>query len=256
VAFLWKNLLGAGPVFRARPWLAAAALIVLGCAWLARDPAWRALLPVVGAIALGLSFWLLLAGPQFFRQDLRQDLPNADILKVYPLRGWQIVLGELLAPVVILTALQWLLLLAAALSLHGLPRMAEPSAPARILGAACLAAVTPFGCALLLLIPNAAVLFFPSWVQTTRAGGRGLEVMGQRLIFFAAQLLVFVCALLPAALAGGVVFFAAHWLFGLGVALPAGALTVIAALAGEIIAALAWLGGKFERFDLSAESAP
>ena len=35
--------------------------------------------------------------PQLLRQDLRSDLLNADLLKAYPLPGWQIVLGEVLA---------------------------------------------------------------------------------------------------------------------------------------------------------------
>ena len=43
-------------------------------------------------------------GPQLLRQDFRQDLPLADLLKTYPLRGWQLALGELLAPAAILTS--------------------------------------------------------------------------------------------------------------------------------------------------------
>jgi hypothetical protein len=64
--------------------------------------------------AIGFRFWdsayaaaltmvlLLILGPQLARQDLRGDLPNTDILKTYPLHGWQIVCGELLTPLVVL----------------------------------------------------------------------------------------------------------------------------------------------------------
>ena len=37
-----------------------------------------------------------LSGPQLLRNDLRQDLPVTDVLKMYPMPGWQIVLGEVL----------------------------------------------------------------------------------------------------------------------------------------------------------------
>jgi len=45
--------------------------------------------PLVLAGAAVVTFYTLLAGPQLFRQDLRSDLANADILKTYPLAGWQ-----------------------------------------------------------------------------------------------------------------------------------------------------------------------
>ena len=65
--------------------------------------------------------WTLFVCPQLFRQDLRHDLPVADVLKSFPLRGWQVVLGEMLAPAVILTAMQWGLLVLAACFFKTLP---------------------------------------------------------------------------------------------------------------------------------------
>ena len=63
------------------------------------------------------------------------------------------------------------------------------------LGAAVLLPVLDF---LLLLIPNAAVLLFPSWIQTGKDSPRGIEATGQRLIFAVGQMLVLVLALVPA----------------------------------------------------------
>ena len=54
-------------------------------------------------------------------------------------------------------------------------------------GAAVVLPVLDF---LLLLIPNAAVLLFPSWIQTGKDSPRGIEATGQRLIFAVGQLLV------------------------------------------------------------------
>ena len=55
----------------------------------------------------------LLYGPAILRHDFRQDLRVADILKLFPMPGWQVVLGEILAPAAILAGAQWALLLLA-----------------------------------------------------------------------------------------------------------------------------------------------
>ena len=118
IAFLWKNLLSTFSIFRARPFVIAAVVIVAGSQWLDRDPHNRAALATAGVIALMVGAYVLFLGPQLARQDLRSDLLNTDILKTYPLRGWQVVLGEMLTPVVILTGLLWLALLTVLLAFH------------------------------------------------------------------------------------------------------------------------------------------
>src|SRR5438477_47398 len=115
VAFLWKNLISAGHAFTLRTWIFLASFAV--CAGLplglsSSRKGW--LLPALGILTVILTGYSLFLGPAILRQDLRQDLANADILKMYPLRGWQVVLGELLAPAAILTGVQWCLLLLAA----------------------------------------------------------------------------------------------------------------------------------------------
>src|SRR5207247_9272566 len=79
------------------------------------------LLPALGILTVILTGYSLFLGPAILRQDLRQDLANADILKMYPLRGWQVVLGELLAPAAILTGVQWCLVLLAAATFSRFP---------------------------------------------------------------------------------------------------------------------------------------
>ena len=49
----------------------------------------------------------LFSGPQLLRNDLRQDLPAADVLKMFPMPGWQIVLGEVLAPAAMLAGVSY-----------------------------------------------------------------------------------------------------------------------------------------------------
>lgn len=265
VALLWKNLLAAGGVFSLRTaaflaWLAVCVGIGLGQTL--RGSPWPTLL---GIMAVALAGFLLAFGSMLTRNDLRSDLANVDLLKTYPLPGWQIVLGELLAPAVLLTAGQWLLLLlAAALFSRG---GADPtslglwSTLAGPMGAAAL--VAPAWNLLSLLIPNAAVLLLPGWFQPTSGtnaaagGGRGIEVLGQRLIFFLGQMFVLSAALVPAVGVAGAVGLGA----GLSLGSPTAALLLGAAagaavLLGEVFLALGPLGSLFERFDLSSELRP
>jgi len=114
VALLWKNLISAGQAFTLRMWISFAVLAVVLCIMIGRMAANSGLVFAFGMAACVLFIWSLFLGPQLLRHDLRQDLPAADVLKMYPLRGWQLVLGELLAPVVILTAIQWCVLIVAA----------------------------------------------------------------------------------------------------------------------------------------------
>ena len=273
LAFLWKNLLGTWAWLNPRTWAWCALAIISFTALVRIYPEWRGALIAYGPIALVLGAYTLIAGPQIARQDIRSDLANADLLKTYPLPGWQIVGGELLAPTAILTGVLWLLLLAAAVAFDPGPRAFASFTPAlrdfiraclapasRTLLALCLAALVPPLVALQLFVPNASALVFPAWFQATRqrAGGGGIDIMGQRLIFFFVQLLTMLFALAPVVLAGGATVFVACFWFSLppilGVWLAAAG--VFAVLIGELWLGLYFLGGRFDRLDLSAELRP
>lgn len=256
IAFLWKNLLSTSGFFRPRTFFTAVVVIVAGANWLGHaDGTVRSIVGPLGIFSLFFAAYVLLLGPQFARQDLRGDLAHADILKTYPLRGWQVVLGELLTPAAILTALLWLFLLLALLLTGMLPARARLLPPdLRWTIGACLAVVLPVVCLLQMMVPNAATLLFPSWARSNRARDRGIDVMGQRLIFVAGQLLVILCALLPAAILGLLVWFAAHWFVGAAVSTVITAAAVLVVLGLEVCLGLWWLGHRFEVFDLSSEA--
>jgi hypothetical protein len=215
----------------------------------ARDSNW---LVVVGSFALMVGMWALLIGPQIVRQDFRQDLPNVDLLKLYPLRGWQLALGEILAPGLILTGVQWLLLLMAA-------GFTAPLAGGKISGGlimalgVSLAVVLPALNLISLLIPNAAVLLFPSWFQAGKEGPQGIEATGQRLIFALGQFLAFILALIPAAAVFAACFFVIKLLAGDALAVLAAGVGATLVLAVEGSLGVMLLGWLFERFDVSAE---
>jgi hypothetical protein len=102
------------------------------------------------------------------RQDFRRDLAVADILKSFPMRGWQIVLGELLAPAAILTGIQWLLIIAAAALVTRVPQGEMVSWPARLAFAAGAAIVVPMLNFVSLIIRMRRCCFSPAGFKPTR----------------------------------------------------------------------------------------
>lgn len=249
-ALLWKNLIGAGRVFSLRFWILITALIVTFTVIFSSTSRGQGLAVVAGmlvAMALGYS---LLLGPQMLRLDFRQDLPQADILKTYPVAGWQLALGEILAPTLLLAGFQWFALIPGTVLIFFLPGNHQTLLLAIALGAAILLPVLDF---ILLLIPNAAVLLFPSWIPTGKDSPRGIEATGQRLIFAIGQLLVLSLTLVPATLVFLVVYFPLRLLAGpvVPVFLAAPASAII--LAGEAAAGIYLLGTLFERFDVTEE---
>ncbi len=253
VALLWKNLIGVGQVFSPRLWIALTVVVMMvlifGLKDIRHEQNFSSLAAMLAGTALGYS---LLLGPQLLRLDFRHDLPRADVLKTYPLRGWQIALGEILAPVAVLITFQWLLLLVGSGLLVYLSGAKTTLFLAIAAGAAVLLPVLDV---LLLLIPNAAVLLFPSWIQTGKDSPRGIEATGQRLIFALGQLLVLLLALLPAAAAFAGVFFLFRLALGPAAAVPPAAIAATVVVAVEAGFGVMLLGKLFERFDVTEELA-
>lgn len=277
LAFLWKNLLStANSWLNARTWRLVAlglAIASIGLRQFMGSHYWMAggFLAALGAIAIGMA---LFYGPLLTRLDLRQDLANADILRTYPLPGWRIVLGEMLAPTAILTGIILLGLLAFYLGLQGHqpPALSKTwFAPTmKIVLVACAAGLTPFVVALQLLVPNGAAVLFPGMFRVAQVQGGGLDQMGQRMLFGFGQMFVLVFIFLPAGAISLGGYFMVHGvryllqlagLVGESTMSPmftAIFLTIVfaAAVAGEIWCGVWWLGERFERFDLSAELRP
>lgn len=250
-AFLWKNLLSTREYLNLR----TALILVVGMFaldyWVESHREYLIVNAVLVPLALLLGVQTLLVGAQFARQDLRNDLENADVIKTYPLEGWQIVMGELLAPGVILTGILWLCLLQVVLGAEA-PRLAWLTPQLRVVTGLSLAVVLPFLCTVQLLLANATAVLFPAWTKATgMQAGQGLEVAGQRLLFFAAQWLAMMAALLPGLLFGLLVYLPAQRFIGFYAVLPASLMAAVV-LAGELAWGINWLGERFEAYDLSA----
>jgi hypothetical protein len=148
---------------------------------------------------------------------------------------------------------QWLLIVLCAALSANVARQ-EMALELRLALAAGLVAVAPALNLVTLLVPNAAVLLFPAWVQTGKDAAQGIEVMGQRLIFVLGQLVVLLVAFLPAAAAFAAVLVIGRLILGPYLPFTLAAVATAGVLGVEAWLGLMWLGRLFERMDLSLES--
>jgi ABC-2 type transport system permease protein len=249
IGIYWKNLslLGGLTMRRAMPGLAALAVLSI----LLIGASGKNAPMVFGSVCAAMAGFLTLMGPVLFRDDLRVDLKNVDLLKTYPIPGWGIVLGEVLAPSTILALLEWLLILLAAGTLPGFEKYPWNISD-RIYGGIAAALLMPCLSLIGVLVQNAAVLLLPGWVQLGREHQRGVEAMGQRLISSFATILSLLIAAAPAALLFLVTSVAGYWLVGRAI-IPIAALVGALGLLAEAAIGIFLLGRAFDKFDPSKE---
>lgn len=257
VALGWKNLLSGGDWFRGRRLrltvLVFGVLLVAGVTR-ARTTEFGVVAGSIAGMLLGLS---LVFGPAGMRMDLRSERQAGwEILKALPLSGREVVLGELMAPLCLLSGIQWGLSLVLVTLLPAWPALGDVGVWERAAVLAALMVVAPAVTLLGLCLQNAAVLVFPAWVLTAPGQARGgFEVMGQRMIVFAAQALAFALVILPAVLGGAIVFALASLVLGPWFAGMMAALAIAGVVYGEAGFGIWALGWLWDRIDLSRERA-
>jgi len=250
IAILWKNLISSGQIFSRRFWFIIIWIAFMTAMMTRGHFGWgMAVTTFSGMFAIMSLFF----GPQILRIDLRQDLPMVDVLKTFPMRGWQVVLGEVLAPALLLAAFQWLLIF---VFLVASPeKFGALDLPFAMKLSACLGAVIvlPFLDLIAILLQNTGVLLLPAWFQFDKSAPRGIETMGQQLILMFGQVLALALCLIPAALAFGAILFLTQLALPIGFGIVLGAVAAGVVMCIEVAFAVRLLGGVFERFDLSAE---
>jgi ABC-2 type transport system permease protein len=269
MAVLWKNLMShrRSRLRSAAVWWAVSTGLVFstsagfGVAYATVVGPVLLVLGLVCAVGAGVVSLTL---PMASRNDFREDLERAAVLRGWPLSPARLALAELAAPFVTTLTVVGIILsvgMAAiaggrvALAWHGLDGVvAAGQVPVQWIapGLFALVFLLPALAAAVLVVQNAAVLTFPAWFPP---GGqrRGIEAMGTRLIAFAGTMLLLLLALIPAVLAGllvAVLGWAVLGPWSLVPAMAAASLPVwIEAAAGVVL-----LGQLFSRFDVSAES--
>ncbi|HRZ58070.1 MAG TPA: hypothetical protein P5525_21740, partial [Candidatus Paceibacterota bacterium] len=212
-----------------------------------------ALVFTFGVLPVALVPMLFLVVPQILTMDLRQDLAMIDALKTYPLPGWHLVLGEVLAPVLVLTAVQCLCLAWGVAFFPDFEPSQGPSPSDRLSIGIALAIAAPGLNMISILIHNAAILLFPGWARVGPGQARGFEAMGRSILLMIAQVTALGLALVLPAGAFAALFFLGQLWAPWTVVLPVGALAALVLLAIEAYAALRMLGDWFERMDVSTE---
>lgn len=184
---------------------------------------------IVGLLA-GLTFYLAM----FLPFDFRTELENMEWLKVLPVRPEAIATGELLAPVLVMTFLQLLLLGAVAFAIGPRPTL---------LAASMFTVPTNF---ILFGSENLLFLLFPT--RLVNAGAGDFQFMGRFMIAMVLKLLIIGASLGITAGVGFLFFFllGRSWLAFLW---PAWIALV------SLVVVLVWLvSWAFQRFDVSLDT--
>ena len=249
-AIVWKNLTGLARTNRPRTLVFLAIFAVAIAASLGS----RAFTPLdwLAVFAAIFGGYAMVFGPFIIRFDLRRDLEAVDLLKTAPVRGRDVVAGEILSPVAAISAfVGTFAVIAFAASVprvDGLPPLDQRVA---ILIAA-LAAVPAFT-GLLVTYQNAAVLLFPAWAAIGPDRATGVEAMGQRILVMVGGWLALLVGMLPGVVVAALV---AGLLQVLGVPLvwgvAAGAVGGAATVGLVLALAVTWLGRVFDRLDPAA----
>ena len=250
-AILWKNVVAAMRDASPRTLILVGALIIGGSLVAGGGPTGGR--EVLATILLAVGGIALLFGPLVARFDLRQDLEMLDVLKSYPVRGRDIVRGEVAAPVVLLAGIVWICLAGGLLALAGRREADVLTTGDRFAILLALLSTTGAILAVLVLVQNAAVLLFPAWVTIGRNRAMGLEAAGQRILMTAGSLAVLSVALLPAVILGGLVG-AAVQAAGVDTAgtASAGAVAGSGVVVFEVALAVHLLGDVFDRLEPGA----
>jgi hypothetical protein len=193
----------------------------------------REILPLVASVLAAMT----LVVPTLLPFDFRGDVDRMDLLKVLPLPAWRLVVGQLLTPVLVVTALQGLVV--------ALVCLVDPHA-GPWLPAAC--AFLPPVNFLLFAVENLLFLWFPSRLAAVAPGD--FQVLGRQVILWLAKLLGLMVMVGLALAAGAAVLLLTG---GELAAAGAAAWVVSAALAAALVPLLAH---AFRRFDVARDTPP
>lgn len=233
----WRQLLGARK-YRGQLLFAMAVPLALSC------------LPAIGGklsglmmvmnVVGGLAFYSFLLLPTTLPFDMRKDFDRITVLKSLPISPYRVVLGQLMAPVILTTAFQFVTLLAA--------MAISPYHPGLFLIAMLI--LTPFNL-FVFGLENLLALWYPY-----RMNKEGVQVFLRSVLSFTAKGILF-------SLAVGLILlwvFISKWISGyaggsqvaMSIVFATGCFVGLSIVATGLVALLA---RSFERFDPSCDLA-
>jgi len=242
-AILWKNTILLGRYVSLRLVVRVSIPVVVMAVVFGLNSKGGSLAPLL----LMLIVFATVVGPFMIRNDLRHDLQRLSVLKTWPISGRELLLGELLAPTFLLSAIVWFLL-AVTLALSPAWKDGPIDAVGRAALLVSVGLLAPMLIAGQVIIQNAAVVLFPGWIATGGARARGVEAMGQNMLMFAGTLLALAIGVLPASAIAGGLGYVLYLFLGWPGLLPATMLlaSILVVEAGLVVM---WLGRVLERTD-------
>ncbi len=210
--------------------------------------------PGAGAALAFLIVWLTVFLTQLVPFDFRGDVDRIAALKSLPVVSWRLSVGQILAPVLIVTAVQW-----AALAVLRVLALLEGGA---LLASAAFAAPFNF---LLFALENFLFLRFPARVMAAAPGD--FQAVGRNLLFVLAKMAVLTAVAVVALAFGGLGWLLTRVLFTLAgpgfdpeaaqsLAYAAGAASawLVVAFSGlGLVPLVAW---AFNAFDVGLDTPP
>ncbi|HWE03223.1 MAG TPA: putative ABC exporter domain-containing protein [Tepidisphaeraceae bacterium] len=192
-------LFGAGPIAWRQLTTAARSsrglLMLLAIVAVGAAPALANVGPGMNVIQLllGVMAWLTFLCSSMFSFDFRGDIDHIEAIKALPLRGWAVTIGQLVAPVLLLTIFHFLLLGIAAATIHS----------RRDILLAAIALALPFN-TILFEAENLVFLLFPSRPAAVSPGD--FQVLGRKFIFLLGRMLVVATACIVALIPAGLTY--------------------------------------------------
>jgi hypothetical protein len=207
--------------------------------------------PSMGLLAAGLVYvgfagLIAVLGPLGFRNDLRNDLRNIQLLRTLPIGGARMVAAQLAGSTSAMTAAQVALLIPGVILVLLSGRVPQPALV--LAGAVAAILALPAFNAIALGIQNGIALWIPAWSRIGSDQPGGVEFMGAQMMNLLGSILVFMIALIPPLIVGSIAFAVAALKWGNYGAVP-GALLFIAALYGEVFLMVNLLGRVYDRLD-------
>jgi hypothetical protein len=204
---------------------------------------------VLGVVA-GMTLWLTIMLTALVPFDFRGDVDRMAVLKSLPIPAWRMAVGQLLTPTLLLSCLQWLVLVLIAVLVVFLEGPAGQPVEGRratlTLVAAGAAFVFPFNF-LLFGLENLLFLLFPARMLASTPGD--FQAVGRNVLFMMAKLFGIGLVAGVAAMAGVLGAMVGRSLV-LGVAL---AWLVVAGCAATLIPAVAV---AYNSFDVGRDTPP
>ncbi|HEY1628630.1 MAG TPA: putative ABC exporter domain-containing protein [Tepidisphaeraceae bacterium] len=184
---------------------------------------------------LGTVAWLNVVFISMLKFDFRDELDRLDVLRSLPIRPAAVAIAEMLTPVLLLTIMQAMLLIAVIFSYHGAGRF--------VIWAAVFA--LPFN-VLLTAIENLLFLMFPLRAVGLIAGD--MQLFGRQMVVFLCKFLLLISALAVAAAFGLIGYIAGNrsW--------PAFGVAMWIALSLVALSTIPLLARAYARFDPSVDT--